>query len=213
MMEQPTQFRASFNGFNREDVVRYMEYINSKHAAQVAQLTNELEYLRGKQETLDADRVSQLEGDLSTAQTENETLKQQNATLREENEMLKNESTALREEKETLKDHIAALEQQAKEKTQEPLPDAPVSGQAELEAYRRAERVERVAKERAAELTRQAAGVLDAAASQVEQSADEIDTVSAQLAELFSRLQDAVGDARRGVREAADSVQNAADEA
>lgn len=47
-MEQPNQFRASFNGFNREDVVRYMEYINSKHAAQVAQLTNELEYLRGK---------------------------------------------------------------------------------------------------------------------------------------------------------------------
>ena len=45
-MEQPNQFRASFNGFNREDVVRYMEYINSKHAAQVAQLTNELEYLR-----------------------------------------------------------------------------------------------------------------------------------------------------------------------
>ena len=87
-MEQPNQFRASFNGFNREDVVRYMEYINSKHAAQVAQLTNELEYLRGKQETLDADRVSQLERDLGTAQTENESLKEQNEALNGKNETL-----------------------------------------------------------------------------------------------------------------------------
>ena len=36
MLEQPSQFRSSFNGFNREDVVRYMEFINNKHSAQVA---------------------------------------------------------------------------------------------------------------------------------------------------------------------------------
>ena len=80
-MEQPNQFRSSFNGFNREDVVRYMEFINNKHASQVAQLTNELEYLRGKQDTLDAGRVSQLEKDLSAAQAENDALKQRIAEL------------------------------------------------------------------------------------------------------------------------------------
>ena len=115
-MEQPNQFRSSFNGFNREDVVRYMEFINNKHASQVAQLTNELEYLRGKQDTLDAGRVSQLEKDLSAAQAENDALKQR----------------------------IAELEKQLAGR-----PEAPAPNQSELEAYRRAERVERTAKERA----------------------------------------------------------------
>mgnify|MGYP001414974670 CR=1 FL=1 len=110
-MEQPNQFRASFNGFNREDVVRYMEYINSKHAAQVAQLTNELEYLRGKQETLDADRVSQLERDLGTAQTENESLKEQNEALNRKNETLTQQNAEAKEENERLKARIAELEQ------------------------------------------------------------------------------------------------------
>ena len=110
-MEQPNQFRASFNGFNREDVVRYMEYINSKHAAQVAQLTNELEYLRGKQETLDADRVSQLEKDLGTAQTENESLKEQNEALNGKNETLTQQNAEAKEENERLKARIAELEQ------------------------------------------------------------------------------------------------------
>ena len=32
-MEQPVQFRSSLNGFNREDVVRYMEYIYNKNRA------------------------------------------------------------------------------------------------------------------------------------------------------------------------------------
>ena len=209
-MEQPNQFRASFNGFNREDVVRYMEYINSKHAAQVAQLTNELEYLRGKQETLDADRVSQLERDLGTAQTENESLKEQNEALNRKNETLTQQNAEAKEENEHLKARIAELEQKMEN---QPQPEAPVSGQAELEAYRRAERVERVAKERASQLTRQAAQVLEAAAGQVELSADQIDTVSAQLAELFSQLQDVVSSARHDVREAADAVLHAADEA
>ena len=142
-MEQPNQFRASFNGFNREDVVRYMEYINSKHAAQVAQLTNELEYLRGKQETLDADRVSQLERDLGTAQTENESIKEQNEALNRKNETLTQQNAEAKEENERLKARIAELEQK---KENQPQPEAPVSGQAELEAYRRAERVERVRK-------------------------------------------------------------------
>ena len=118
-MEQPNQFRSSFNGFNREDVVRYMEFINNKHASQVAQLTNELEYLRGKQDTLDAGRVSQLEKDLSAAQAENDALKQR----------------------------IAELEKQLAGR-----PEAPAPNQSELEAYRRAERVERTAKERAQQM-------------------------------------------------------------
>ena len=49
-MPAPQNFRSAFNGFNREDVVRYLEYINAKHAAQVSQLTSEADYLRSKAE-------------------------------------------------------------------------------------------------------------------------------------------------------------------
>ena len=35
-------FRGAFNGFNREDVVRYIELMNHQHAAEVTQLKNQL---------------------------------------------------------------------------------------------------------------------------------------------------------------------------
>ena len=45
-MAAPQNFRTSFNGFNREDVVRYIEYLNSRHHSQLDQLTGEVDYLR-----------------------------------------------------------------------------------------------------------------------------------------------------------------------
>ena len=39
-MSAPQNFRSAFNGFNREDVVRYLEYINTKHTTQVNQLNS-----------------------------------------------------------------------------------------------------------------------------------------------------------------------------
>ena len=40
-MAEFQKFRSSLGGFNREDVVHYIEYINNKHAAQLNQLKNE----------------------------------------------------------------------------------------------------------------------------------------------------------------------------
>ena len=50
-MPAPQNFRSAFNGFNREDVVHYIEYLNTKHAADLTQLNSELDYLRTKQES------------------------------------------------------------------------------------------------------------------------------------------------------------------
>ena len=36
-------FRRSISGFNREDVVKYIEYINNQHNAQIAQLNTQLQ--------------------------------------------------------------------------------------------------------------------------------------------------------------------------
>lgn len=182
-MEQPTQFRSSLNGFNRQDVVRYMEFVNNKHAAQVAQLTSELEYLRGKQDTLDAGRVAQLEKDLSAAQLENAALRQR----------------------------VAELEKQlAGQSAAAPAPAAAPS-ESELEAYRRAERVERVARERAKQLAQQAAQALDQAGTQAEEAAAQIAQVSSRLSEQLARLQDAMDSGRRTLRETVGAVQTLAD--
>ena len=47
-MAATQNFRSAFNGFNREDVVHYLEYLNTKHTNQVNQLTAENETLRAK---------------------------------------------------------------------------------------------------------------------------------------------------------------------
>ena len=48
-MAAQQNFRSAFNGFNREDVVQYIQYLNSKHASEISQLHSELEYLRSRQ--------------------------------------------------------------------------------------------------------------------------------------------------------------------
>lgn len=65
-------FRTSMNGFNKQDVVRYIEYLNNQHNAQVAQLKNQLRNAQAAaddrlQEKLDAAllRCAQLEEQLA----------------------------------------------------------------------------------------------------------------------------------------------------
>lgn len=183
MVEQPNQFRSSLGGFNREDVVRYLEFINNKHAAQVAQLTNELEYLKGKQDTLDSNRVSQLEKQLSAAQAENETLKHRIATLEH-----------------SLQEANAALAKPAA-----PAQSAP--SESELEAYRRAERVERMAKERARQVGRQTADALGKMTTRLDDVSDRLTQVTSQVTEQLVQLQQAVSDSRQALADAAGTAQ------
>ena len=51
-MSASYNFRTAFNGFNREDVVHYIEYINSKHTTQLNQLRTDL--TAAQQENADA---------------------------------------------------------------------------------------------------------------------------------------------------------------
>ena len=44
-MSEILNFRSAFNGFHREDVVHYIEYLNAKHTTEVNQLNAELEQL------------------------------------------------------------------------------------------------------------------------------------------------------------------------
>lgn len=78
-MATPQRFRSAFNGFNREDVVNYIEYLNNSHNSQLEQLRNQLneiaaapssDVVAGLQAQLDAAllRCSELEEQLNATQ-------------------------------------------------------------------------------------------------------------------------------------------------
>ena len=173
-MAAPQNFRSAFNGFNREDVVRYLEYINAKHASEINQLNSEADFLR-----------SRLEGQLSA----------------EDFAALEEERDSLRAQLEEMKERCEALEEALA--NQAPAQPESVSPAEELEAYRRAERTERMARERAEQMYRQANAILADATVKVDDAATLIcqmsDKVSCELAEL----QTAVAGSKQALRDAA----------
>ena len=83
-MTAPQKFRSALNGFNREDVVRYIEFSNSRHEAEVTQLKEQLEFYRKELAAQSAaaqqaenDRAAELEQKCAELEAENETLRQQ----------------------------------------------------------------------------------------------------------------------------------------
>ena len=148
-------FRSAFMGFNRQDVVHYIEMINTRHSAQIAQLNTQLKTAR--------DELAQISA----------------APTQENN---------LQEQLDAANARIAELEAK--------LAAAPVKTNEELEAYRRAERAERLAKERAEQLTAQINGVLADATARMEAVSDDltdaVDTLSAKLAASKQEMKGAV---------------------
>lgn len=138
-------FRSAFRGFNREDVVSYIEYINNQHHAQVAQLNTQL-------------------------QNANESLAK--ALAQPRNAELEEKLQALETRCQELEAQLAAQPQAAAEKTDD-----------ELEAYRRAERAERNAKERAAQIYDQANAVLADVTLRTEDAASAMKELIAQVAD------------------------------
>ena len=47
-MAEHQNFRITFNGFNRDDVVKYIEQLNARHNAEVNRLKSDLHYLQEK---------------------------------------------------------------------------------------------------------------------------------------------------------------------
>lgn len=142
-------FRSALGGFNREDVVRYIEYINNKHNSQIEQLNTQL-------------------------QTAQEALAQARAA----------DNSELLAQLEAAQARCAELEAQLAQTGQA----APAQTGDELEAYRRAERAERLARDRAAQIYAQANAALADATVKVEAVSDGMSSVAEQFA---TQLQDA----------------------
>ena len=178
-MAQQT-FRSALNGFHREDVVRYIEFLKAQHAAEITQLNSELAFLRSKAE-------QEVPAPTETACGDNsELIEQQAARIRELFDRCKEQE----QEIEKLK---ADLEQVASKPSVEE----------ELETYRRAERIERMARERAEQMYNQANAVLADAAVKADETAALIAQMSDNVMGQLNELQAAVAGSSQSLRDTA----------
>lgn len=151
-------FRTAMRGFHREDVVQYIEYINNKHNAEREQLNTQLQIAR--EELAKKQDNTELLAQLEAANARCAELEAKVAQLEADMEEL---TTAQPEEVPTVEEVPA--------KTAED----------ELEAYRRAERAERLARERAAQIYTKANAILADATVTVETVSDNLSALTAQL--------------------------------
>ena len=206
MAEQKT-FRTALNGFNREDVVRYIEYLNAQHASELNRLNSELAYLRNQFEqataapaapAADDEVVEQQAARIRELFDLNKAQEQQIAELTAKLSEAQGQATAATSEQARLNaDLDQALQQQDSYKSRV---------EEELEAYRRAERTERMARERAEQLYRQANAILADATTKVDDAAALLGKMSDKVMGELSELQGAVADSKQALRDAAASM-------
>ena len=180
-MATTLNFRTALGGFHREDVVHYIEYMQAKHASQISQLTNEAEELRRQLDAVPAvpdlsDTVAELNAKLEALEAENAALKTQRDTAAAELEKLKADQA------ENAAQLLAGME---------------------LEAYRRAEQVERNAKARAEQIYQQATGTLALATTQVDAAAGAFRDIAEQVNQQMAELQLAVDSSKAALQDAA----------
>ena len=160
-------FRGAVGGFNREDVVRYIEYINNKHASQVNQLNTEMQVLQEELAQLRA------QGDLAAQ------LEEANARIAQ------------------LEQERDALSAQVEQMADRPQTDS------ELEAYRRAERAERIAADRVELLYQQANGALADATAKADDTAAQVGELTDSLMIQLQKLQNVLSTGGNSMRDAA----------
>ena len=149
-------FRSALRGFNREDVVKYIEYMNNQHKSQLEKLNEQLQAAQAQ--SADPDLVARLEA----------------AEAR-----------------------CAQLEAQL---GNEP---APVTcSEQELEAYRRAERTERLARDRAQQIYTQANAVLADVTAKAESASGQISAIAEEVTAQLQQYQQSIGATKDAFQEA-----------
>lgn len=188
-MAAPQNFRTAFHGFHKEDVVQYLEYINSKYNNQINQLLSE---------------AAQLRELLAKKSGPNEEQLELIARLREERDDFARQLEAVRAEKADLEQQLALAREQAAQAIPEEPAQEPVNTLAadELEAYRRAERTEREAKERAELVYYQANSVLSEATGKVDSIAGEVTEMADHVMSQLTQLQMLVSSSKQALQDA-----------
>ena len=185
-------FRSSLHGFNRQDVANYLEYLNNRHAAQVNQLNTDLEALRRQAEAPAEDPQR------AALETRCQELEQQLAAARKERDEALAQKEAVEHKLEAAqRDREEALLRSSGEK---------LDANRELEAYRRAERTERVARERAEQVYSETSTVLTQASNRIEAALRQMTGISQQVTGQLDTLQTAIASSRLALQDAAQTI-------
>ena len=196
-MAEQQLFRTAFNGFNRDDVVQYIEELNARHAAEVNQLNADLQYLQEKLDALEAVCPENDAPMMGEPMTDNSDLVEGlEAKLAEAEEAAKTAKTQLDEQKaENLRLQVlldAALARQNE-----------AHNTAELDTYRRAERVERDARNRARMVSDKANAALSDATNKVDETAIQISELTDAAMQQLKQLQLAISGSKQVLRDTA----------
>ena len=194
-MAAPQKFRSALNGFHREDVVAYIEYTNARHEAEVGKLREELEHLRRELVSLRETACAPAAGPDEELTEKCRHLEQENAALAEQNAQAAAEAEALRESLAQMtreRDDALMVQQTAVTRTED-----------ELAAYRRAERAERLARQRANQICDQATGALADTAVQLDDAAAALGQAAEQAMDRIRPLQSAVTGSKQVLTDAA----------
>ena len=176
-MNAPQKFRSAFNGFNREDVVHYIEFTNSRHDSEVNQLKEQIEFYRNEL-AMQSVTVQQAEKERSAE------LEQKYADLAQTCAKLEAENEALRRQLQEASQNQSSADE-------------------ELEAYRRAERTERLAKNRVSQMYAQANAAIADTSANLDVAAENLGAVAQATLEQVQALQAAVTGSKQIIADAA----------
>ena len=169
-------FRTAFGGFNKEDVVRYLEYINNKHLNQVNQLNTEIDELRACQ----GENVSNSQDMIQRLEAENQ---------------------QLRAQKDALEIRCAELAAQLENAQKAPDTSAAFASK-ELDAYRQAERIQKEAQDRVELLYFQANHILSDANARLDHAAGDVTELTDQVMQQITQLQVAITSGKQALQDA-----------
>lgn len=172
-MAEFTKFRSAISGFNRADVSEYIEALCAKHQSTLQDMQNEIEILTQQ---------------LAKAQNELEEQTAREVALQQELDATK---IALKSTEDALDEAMVMLTTPPEEPEEE---DAPDYVSMELEAYRRAEAMERASADRSARVNQQLNELLDQISGRYEQTGSEIQVLTEDIRINLKRLEEALSD-------------------
>ena len=214
-----SKFRTAVSGFNRTDVVNYIESTSVEHQKALRKLTDERDKLAAENARMQVE-LAGLQQRLTQAQADNDALSEQLSSLAQEGFELAEQLKISEQARQELLARPAPQPEQTSA-VQEPqeAPDQPESEQPEpaqepsltekeLTAYRRAEQTERNAAVRARRIYTQLSNLCEDARTRYMDSGEEIAALASDLSTGLARLQDAFAE----VQVIFDDAQNAFDD-
>ena len=168
-----SKFRTALNGFNRSDVANYIESSSAEHRSALQALQMQ---------------IDNLTGELAQAQSALDVQVSRNAELQKQ---LEETETALKSTEEALDEAMTMLTEEPEPAEEEETPDY---ASMELEAYRRAEAMERASSERVAKVNQQLNDLLDQVSGRYEQTGQEIQVLTEDIRINLARLEEALSD-------------------